>query len=160
MKNVLFTIMMVFLLAAPVFAQNQGYCKSFELCTFEPNDLNAFTVSANEEFVLSTVYVTATGSGTWSLTANENFSIGGKTATANLYQSPQLEKYEFPAGLIVMNAQDILVLNYDTNGCYITVTIIGYFAPAGIESMGSDLTGDGKVNFDDFSVMASDWLKP
>ena len=154
MKNVLFTIMMVFLLAAPVFAQNQGYCKSFELCTFEPNDLNAFTVSANEEFVLLKVYVTATYEGTWSLTAGENFNLSGHG-----YRG-QFECYSFPADTIVMNAQDTMVLNYDTNGHYITVTIIGYFGSAGIESMGSDLTGDGKVNFDDFSVLAADWLKP
>lgn len=154
MKHTLLILGLLFCLSSIASAGKQGYCKSFEVRTSDPNEIEIFTVPIGERFVLLTTCVS--GSGNWSLTANSNFSISGRISE-NLYSVHSCDTYQFPDMTATINAAETLFLAYDTSNQRLTVTLIGYFEDLHHYST-ADLTGDGIVNFADFAVFANEWL--
>ncbi len=161
MKKTILILMLMLCAASPVLAEKQGFCKSFKLqsLVFEPNEIEILTVPAYKQFVLSAFSVSCNWMSQWSLSANENFSVSGVTDGVTMYRNRHRGINMLPDRIAIINPSETLTLSFLVwgNDKTLIVTIMGYFEDLP-QCPSSDLTGDCKVNFDDFALMASQWL--
>jgi hypothetical protein len=148
-KLFLFSVMLSS--ACTVFAQTESFCQSYVVYGA---DVNAIAVPQNKEFVLLKLYVDCID-GDWQININDKmWLVGTHLATKNYVSSSR----DFPEGSAVVKSGKSIILKKSSQGQYIYYTLIGYFREVS-PRLPADLSGDGKVNFLDLAIFASQWLK-
>jgi hypothetical protein len=154
MKKCLITL---FILAWPISAwaieEREGYYKVLEIPSNQT--LPIFTVPEGKCFVL--LQLTANNL-PWDIQVNGTDFIDGELIMYD-YTSGRKMSHDFPDRCVTVNSGETLsVVNF--GGSTIKLNIIGYFYDCKrVSRPVADLTNDRKVDFSDFAVLASEWLK-
>jgi len=147
----LFLLSVMLSSACTVFAQTESFCQSYVVYGA---DVNAIAVPQNKEFVLLKLYVDCID-GDWQININDKMWLIGAHLTAKNYVS---SSRDFPDGSAVVTSGKNIILKKNSQGQSLYYTLIGYFREAS-PRLPADLSGDGKVNFLDLAIFASQWLK-
>jgi hypothetical protein len=146
----LFLLLVMLSSASIVFAQTESFCQSYVVYGA---DVNAIAVPQNKEFVLLKLYVDCID-GDWQININDKmWLVGVHIATKNYVSSSR----DFPEGSAVVKSGKNIILKKSPQGQSLYYTLIGYFKNAA-PKLPADLSGDGKVNFLDLAIFASQWL--
>lgn len=150
-KTIVLTI--ILLVGGTAFAR-EGFCRFFEI----PPDSNEIlvTVPQGKVLVLRKLYAyNSSSSIQWYMTDGEDLFIDGLISVI-AYNNPWVYMHDFPDRCVVVGGGKTLVAYNTHSSSLLKTTVIGYFdVPA---AKGSDLNGDGIVNFQDFALMANKWM--
>ena len=138
-----FCCILIVIICSQAFAKER-LCQSYEV----QNDVVAFTVPENKEFVLLLLHVI--GDNMWQIDVNDSMFLMGYQRDAN--PSTQLQ---FPDDTAVIGPGKTLTLKSLAGTTY--YTMVGYYRD--INPLAGDLDNNGFVNFADFAVLANNWLK-
>jgi hypothetical protein len=142
----------------------EGYCKVFTV-TPDSNE-TILVVPDGKRFVLRKLYAIFESlyRWEWQLTVDDVLFMDGRINMRG-YQSgvgPDAYSYafyqgvhDFPDQCVVVNSGETLKAQNLHSQQEVRMTFIGYYENVGSIS---DLNGDGKVDFTDFAMMASEWL--
>ena len=155
MKKYLITL---FILACPIFAwaveEREGYCKIVQITSPQGQPQDVFTVPEGKRFVLLQLIP-------WGL-VNFRIQVDGNDIFDGLsvfYNGPQ-RYHDFPDRCVTVNSGETLSVLPYSSGSPLQLNIIGYFYDyKRVSRSVADLTNDRKVDFSDFVVLASEWLK-
>jgi len=155
MKKYLITL---FILAWPISAwaieEREGYCKLLNVPISESQDI--FTVPEGKCFVLLQLIDRKDCCNDFKLQVDGNDIILGRNLFFNHSGGVKLS-HDFPDRCVTVKSGETLKVV----GFAYEVVIIGYFynCPKRDSRPVADLTNDRKIDFSDFAVLASEWLK-
>lgn len=172
MRRLIFVLIIWAIMSTPSPAlaerAREGYCKFFTVAP-ESSD-TILVVPDGKRFVLRKLYANFESliRYEWQLTVDDLLFIDGAinirgaqavyksfnnvTTHEPVYQGV----HDFPDQCVVVNSGETLKAQNLHTQHEVRMTFIGYYENVGPVG---DLNGDGKVDFTDFAMMASEWLK-
>ncbi len=141
--------------------EREGYSAVFDI---NQPQMTIFTVPEGKRFVLLQLNGEPTEALFIALKVNDRMIVDAKTLFHSGYNYSDLRyNHDFPDRCVIVNAGEILTVihgSYEWDPYPIKFQIVGYFYNvACVSPPVGDLNGDCKVDFNDFAVLASEWLK-
>jgi len=133
------------------------FCKSLTVAP-EANEV-IITVPENERFVLLKLYADSPIQN-WHLDIDNQVLLAGTISFQSLIDGRSYKTYvhDFPDSCVVVPAgKTLTAVNKNATNYELKLTLIGYFEEIDT-GLVSDLNGDHKVNFEDFAILANEWL--